>query len=457
MNTRNTGSLLSASPVGFASGEIILDPQGSPVDFTFHESNPAFESMSPSWTGGCLDWLSRFAACALKGEIGEYDVHSPETGKWYRITLSSPEKGFFTVLASDITALKASADLTGLCCVPPEVQESLEAEKQRYFYAFQSTSQPILITDATGNIISVNQALTDMYGYSQEELLGRSPSLLNPGRDVYENLGVSVFEYDSLFRELWRSVLDPAVGTWQGEVINRSRKGNLLWVNLVVNAIYDENGALQSIVGLPIDMTGTRESGLENRVQLYRTIADLAELRDDDTGNHLKRVGIFAKLLARGLGLREKYCSDIEIFAPLHDIGKVGILDSILRAPRRLSEDEFSIMKTHTTLGHNIVKGKSEFEMAAAITLCHHERYDGRGYPNGLEGKHIPLSAQITAVCDVYDALRSRRPYKEPWTHEDTVRHLYEQSGTHFDPDIVHVFLKFHDRFESVYHELADA
>ena len=170
----------------------------------------------------------------------------------------------------------------------------------------------------------------------------------------------------------------------------------------------------------------------------------------------MRRVGLFAKLLARELGMKEKYCNDIEIFAPMHDIGKVGILDSILLAPRKLSPEEFEIMKTHTTLGHNIVKGKAEFEMAAAITLCHHERFDGTGYPNGLSGKHIPQSAQITAISDVYDALRSKRSYKEPWSHEKAIAQIMASSGTHFDPDIVQHFLHLEERFNKIFKELAD-
>lgn len=335
-------------------------------------------------------------------------------------------------------------------------QEKVENEKNQYYSAFQKTSQPILITDAKGNIVSVNVSFLEMYGYTRSEIIGKNPRILNPGRDVYENLGVNIFEYEMKFRELWDAVQNPDIRTWKGEVINRRKNNSLVWINLLVNAVYDENGALQSIIGFPVDMTVSHELAQKNRIQLYQTIADLAELRDDDTGNHMKRVGLFAKIIARELGKNEKYCDDIEVFAPMHDIGKVGILDSILMAPRKLTPEEFQIMKTHTTLGYNIVKGKEEFEMAAAITLCHHEKFDGSGYPNGIAGKHIPLSAQITALCDVYDALRSKRPYKEPWTHEATVQQITGSSGSHFDPDIIEVFTKLSDRFNAVFQELMD-
>jgi len=167
-------------------------------------------------------------------------------------------------------------------------------------------------------------------------------------------------------------------------------------------------------------------------------------------------VGIFSKLLARECHMPEKYCNDIEIFAPMHDIGKVGILDSILLAERKLTLEEFEIMKTHTHLGYNIVKGKKELEMVAAVTIGHHEKYDGTGYPAGLRGDEIPFSARITAIVDVYDALRSRRPYKDGWNHEQAKEYIISNAGKHFDPDLVSHFIKIHNRFESIYNELKD-
>jgi response regulator RpfG family c-di-GMP phosphodiesterase len=295
-----------------------------------------------------------------------------------------------------------------------------------------------------------------MYGFSRNEVVGKNPNVLNPGREVYENLGIGHFEYEAMFRDLWSAVRDPMIRTWKGEVINRRKDNTLVWISLLVNAVYNETGTLKSIIGFPVDMTVSHEIAQKNRIQLYKTIADLAELRDDDTGNHMKRVGLFAKLVAREMGKNVKYCDDIEIFAPMHDIGKVGILDSILMAPRKLTPEEFQIMKTHTTLGHNIIKGKDEFEMAAAITLCHHEKFDGSGYPHGIGGKHIPLSAHITALCDVYDALRSKRPYKEPWTHEEAVKYIMGSSGSHFDPDLIAVFARLSNRFQTVFQELTD-
>lgn len=335
-------------------------------------------------------------------------------------------------------------------------QKRIEQEKERYYVAFQAIAQPLLLTDPEGKILEINRAFSDMYGYKKLELIGQTPNCLNPGRDVYHNLGYSDKEYEALFAGLWQAVTDPAVGTWEGVVVNRRRDNSLAWVNLLVTGVFSDKGKLVIIIGLPIDISKSRQTEDRSRIQMYQTIADLAELRDDDTGNHMNRVGLFSKLLAKACGMSEKYCNDIEMFAPMHDIGKVGILDSILRAPRKLSSEEFEIMKTHTVLGHNIVKGKKEFEMAAEITLGHHERYNGSGYPSGLAGPAIPLSARITAIADVYDALRSKRSYKKPWSHERSVEEIVKGSGSHFDPELIELFTEMGAQFESVFRELTD-
>jgi PAS domain S-box-containing protein len=338
-----------------------------------------------------------------------------------------------------------------------DISDRIRAEEklELYYRAINALDQAVVITDADGRILELNWAFARLYGYGLDEAIGQTPRVLNPGRDVYRNLGYSDDDYDTLFEGMWKAMKDPKRGTWEGVVINKRKDGALVWAKLHLNAVYDGSGNVQYLIGLPFDISESRKREQIDKIELYSTIASLAELRDSETGNHMRRVGILAKLLAKNLGMPEKYCDDIEVFAPMHDIGKVGIMDSILLAERKLTPEEWAEMQKHTVLGYNIVKGKKELDMVAAITLRHHERFDGSGYPGGLAGEAIPFSARITAIIDVYDALRSERPYKRAWTHAAAVSEIRAFSGTHFDPRIVACFLTLETSFASIYDELS--
>ncbi len=181
-------------------------------------------------------------------------------------------------------------------------------------------------------------------------------------------------------------------------------------------------------------------------------LAKVAEQRDTDTGAHLSRIGRYASVLSRGLGFDDNYASMIELASPLHDIGKVAIPDSILLARRTLTVEEWEVMRTHTIIGHAMLAGgdSEPLMVAAEIARSHHEKFDGSGYPDHLAGNDIPVSARILAVVDVYDALTSRRPYKEPWSYEQAEGYLREQSGKHLDPDFVQAFLSHKSRILTI-------
>jgi putative two-component system response regulator len=194
-------------------------------------------------------------------------------------------------------------------------------------------------------------------------------------------------------------------------------------------------------------------------------LAKLAESRDDDTGQHLERVQKLCLLLATRLAERSPYkplmnSSIIDVIyhaSALHDIGKVGISDLILLKPERLTEDEFEVMKTHASLGAQTLKavlqtyqGNSFLSTGIDIARSHHERWDGTGYPDGLAGEQIPLSARIMAIADVYDALRTKRCYKDSFSHAQSVEIIRAGAGTQFDPIVVKVFLEIEHEFEAV-------
>ncbi len=339
-----------------------------------------------------------------------------------------------------------------------DITDIMRVKKDRdiYYQALQSIKQALIITNAGGEIIHVNKEFERLYGYTESEIVGKNPRVLNAGRETYRNLGYSLEEYSEHFKEMWAAIMDRKVGTWEGMVINRSKAGKIMWVHLVTNAIFNDRGEIDYLVGMPIDMTSSYSDTDAFKRNLYKSIAQLAELRDLDTGAHMKRVGIYAKVLSKHLGMSDKFCEDIELFAPMHDLGKVGIPDAILLNKGRLSAEEFEVMKRHTIHGYNIVKNNSEMKMVSEIALSHHERYDGTGYPNGLKGEDIPLSARIVAVADVYDALRSARPYKEPWPHERTKAYMIENSGTHFDPNIITAFIALNEQFARIFDEVRD-
>jgi two-component system response regulator RpfG len=187
-------------------------------------------------------------------------------------------------------------------------------------------------------------------------------------------------------------------------------------------------------------------------------LARAGEYRDHDTGNHVMRMAKYARVMAEKLGFAEVDCEEIELAAPLHDIGKIGIPDSILLKPGKLTENEHQIMRAHPLIGHEILSGsQSRFiQIGAVIAMGHHEKFDGSGYPKQLRGAEIPLAARIVAVADVYDALTSVRPYKAAWPFEEAIAYIRDQAGQHFDPLCVGAFLSQLDEIRAIGQRLRD-
>jgi len=201
-------------------------------------------------------------------------------------------------------------------------------------------------------------------------------------------------------------------------------------------------------------------------------LAQLADTRDNETGNHLNRIRLYSRILAEHIVKRlngtpqEESLDFVELIymtSPLHDIGKVGIPDSVLLKPGRLDDREFAVMKTHTTLGgHTLARAVNQYpdvaylRIARDIAMSHHERYDGHGYPAGLKGDDIPLCARIVSLADVYDALVSKRVYKDPFTHDVAKRIIEEGRGTQFDPLVVDAFLESEEEFLAIVSRYSD-
>ena len=180
----------------------------------------------------------------------------------------------------------------------------------------------------------------------------------------------------------------------------------------------------------------------ETRLQIVQRLGRAAEYKDNETGLHVIRMSHFAQLLALAAGCSPAWAEDLLNAAPMHDVGKIGIPDAVLRKPGPLDADEWATMRRHPEIGAEIIGEypSGVLQLAREIALAHHEKWDGSGYPRYLAGEAIPLSARIVAIADVFDALTTRRPYKEPWPVQEAMNHIAAQAGKHFDPALVALF-----------------
>ncbi|GAA4426280.1 two-component system response regulator [Acidovorax lacteus] len=190
----------------------------------------------------------------------------------------------------------------------------------------------------------------------------------------------------------------------------------------------------------------------ETRLQIVQRLGRAAEYKDNETGTHVIRMSHVAHALAMAAGLGTRFAEDILNAAPMHDVGKIGIPDAVLRKPGPLDADEWAVMRRHPQIGAEIIGDHPSgvLQMARDIAAAHHEKWDGSGYPHGLQGEQIPLAARIVAVADVFDALTSRRPYKAAWTIEQALEHIEAQAGQHFDPRLVPLLRPLRPQLEDI-------
>jgi PAS domain S-box-containing protein len=318
----------------------------------------------------------------------------------------------------------------------------------------RSTIDGIMITDLENRIIMVNPAYERLTGYSRMELVGAVPDILKGGNS---------------FKDLTRQIIYElsTSGYWSGEVIDHRKDGSPWFANMTISRVKDSRAKAFADVFVVRDITDKKnmEQQLIERLKDVQSAQDaaiigfakLAECRDPETGTHLERMRQYCRVLANELANSPKYQSEIdEAFidslyksSPLHDVGKVGIPDSILLKPGKLTREEYEIMKTHTIIGGDALKtaesklpGRSFLTLGKEIAYHHHEKFDGTGYPFGLSSETIPLSARIVAFADAYDALTSKRVYKDVVDPEESKRRLLLDRGLHFDPDVVDAFAK---------------
>ena len=303
---------------------------------------------------------------------------------------------------------------------------------------------PVVELDLSGNIVYTNPAarrefpLIDQLGTMHPFCAGVT-SIVN--RLLSENRRIADFEVE--------------IGSaTYAQKIALSPETNL--VRLYATDMTSRKRAAQLEQELAVS-SAIKSATLDTIIRLSRA----AEYRDEDTGSHITRIAQYSQALARALGMAESECEFLLHAAPMHDIGKIAIPDRVLLKPGKLTEDEMSLMKQHTTYGAQLLNGaESELmQVAEKIAYTHHEKWNGTGYPQGTSGDRIDIHGRIVAVVDVYDALRSRRPYKEPMPYEKTIGILREERGSHFDPEILDAFLDIQGQIrdiESSYNEDSD-
>lgn len=242
--------------------------------------------------------------------------------------------------------------------------------------------------------------------------------------------------YDHMLKALALGARD-----FVGKPFNRvellMRVRNLLEAQLAHRLVHDQKSVLEEMVHV------RTEELRQTRLQVVQHLGRAAEYRDNETGLHIIRMSQVSAVLAGSIGCLGSMCELMLHASPMHDIGKIGIPDAILLKPGKLTPDEFEIMKTHATIGANMLGGNDAelLTLARTIAISHHEKWDGSGYPNGLAGKDIPMAGRIVAVADVFDALTSARPYKKAWPMDDAVAFVKKNAGKHFDPEVVTHFL----------------
>jgi HD-GYP domain-containing protein (c-di-GMP phosphodiesterase class II) len=325
-----------------------------------------------------------------------------------------------------------------------EKSELLNLARVRLIRHYMKMSRiPAMILDNELDILWLNTSASELF---VENIDSKAlPDLL-----LESGLGASISNL--------RKSLSSADYSWFGEMVIKHRERASIRTNLLVSPILEGNKPIAFQV--QFDNISQQYDGLLKTI--FTTLLDASMLKDNDTGKHIQRVNEYSYRLAREIKddtrfqeVDFEFLDNIRYLAAFHDVGKIGTPDSILNKRGPLNEAEWNIMREHTLNGGFILSSYPD-SMARDIALQHHERFDGRGYPSGLMGNMIRLSARIVAIADVYDALRMKRSYKEAFTHEKSCELIIKDAGTHFDPLLVRFFEKIQSDFDDIYQSLQD-
>jgi PAS domain S-box-containing protein len=293
--------------------------------------------------------------------------------------------------------------------------------------------------DLKRNIIYANNAFFKLTGFTRDELIGKPYSILKHCNLTQEE---QVAKIDEIFNG----------SIWKGKISNYKKNGEPFHCDVTMYPLKNKNGEVIEYMGIRHDITQIENlynELEETQREIIYKLGEIGETRSAETGYHVKRVAEYSKLLAQKINLSKEDVDILFISSPMHDIGKVGIPDSILNKPGKLTVDEWKIMQTHSQIGFNILKSsnRAALRAAAIISHTHHEKWDGSGYPLGLKGEDIHIFGRITALADVFDALGSERVYKKAWPLEKILELFENEKGKHFDPYLIDIFMENLDEF----------
>lgn len=298
-------------------------------------------------------------------------------------------------------------------------------------------------------IIYVNEQFCRVSGYTKDELIGESCKSIR-----HEN-HLKMGDCDNISKKMQNKEIVSIVFT------NLTKDGKLFFSDTIVYPIVNVKGEVVEHLHLMHDISeiiNLHQELEDTQKEIIYKMGEIGETRSKETGNHVKRVAEYSKLLALLYGLDEKEAEMLKLASPMHDIGKVGIPDSVLKKPGKLDDVEWEVMRSHAELGYEMLKHSSRPILKAAATVAaeHHERWDGKGYPKGLKGEDIHIYGRITALSDVFDALGSDRCYKKAWELDKILELFKEEKGKQFDPKLIELFFDNIDKFIKIRDELQD-
>ena len=319
--------------------------------------------------------------------------------------------------------------------------ESAMALAKEYEFAINE-SNIVSRTNLKGEIIYVNDKFCKVSEYSRDELIGACHSIVR-----HPDMR------DEIFKDLWETITKGEV--WRGQLKNLKKYGSSYYVDTLIVPIKDKDNHIIEFMAIRHDVSEiiNLHTELENtQKEIIYKMGEIGESRSKETGHHVKRVALYSELLAKLYGLSDEEANMLNLASPMHDIGKVGIPDAILNKPAKLDNNEWEIMKSHTTTGFNMLNYSTRpiLQTAAIVAHEHHERWDGKGYPRGIKGEDIHIYGRITAVADVFDALGSERCYKSAWGLDKILDLFKEEKGKQFDPDLIDLFFDNLDKFVEI-------